>query len=121
MSAPRRRFLTSLAAAPLLPAAIVDAQTPAAQQPAPSPAPVPAPSSEADPVAGALTEVVRLRFGAHFEGSDDLAAVREEIGRNLQGAVRLRALGLRNADEPVTVFSARVPGSRKPRGEKGAR
>ena len=65
--------------------------------------------------------MVRARYGAHFEGSDDLAAVREEIARNLQGAARLRSLGLRNADEPVTVFSARVPGSRKPRGEKGAR
>ena len=119
MSAPRRRFLSSLAAAPLLPAAIVDAQTPAAPQPAPSP--LPAPSPEADPVAGVLADVVRLRYGAHFEGSDDLAAVREEIGRNLQNASRLRTLGLRNADEPVTVFSARVPGSRKPHGEKGAR
>jgi hypothetical protein len=121
MSAPRRRFLTSLAAAPLLPAAIADAQTPAAPQPAASSSPVPAPSPEADPVAGALAEVVRLRYGAHFEGTDDLAAVREEIGRNLQNAARLRALGLRNADEPVTVFSARLPGSRKPHGEKGAR
>ena len=121
MSAPRRRFLKSLATAPLLPAVIADAQTPAAAQPAPSPSPVPAPSPEADPVAGALTEVVRLRYGAHFDGSDDLAVVREEIARNLQGAARLRSLGLRNADEPVTVFSARVPGSRKPHGEKGAR
>ena len=117
MSAPRRRFLKSLAAAPLLPAAVAEAQTP----PAPSASPVPSPSPDADPVAGALTEVVRLRYGSHFEGTDDLAAVREEIARNLQGAARLRSLGLRNADEPVTVFSPRVPGPRKPSGGKAAR
>lgn len=121
MSAPRRRFLRSLATAPLLPAAIAEAQAPPAPQPAPSPSPAPAPSPEADPVAAALAEVVRLRYGAHFEGTDDLGAVREEIGRNLRGAARLRELGLRNADEPVTVFSARVPGSRKPHGDRWAR
>jgi len=110
MSAPRRRFLKSLAAAPLLPAAIAEAQTPAAAQPAPSPVPAPAPSVAPDPVADALTEVVRLRYGAHFEGTDDLDTVRGEIARNQRSATRLRALGLRNGDEPVTVFSARLPG-----------
>lgn len=109
MSAPRRRFLKSLAAAPLLPAAIAEAQAPPAAQPAPSPVPAPA-AVAPDPVADALTEVVRLRYGAHFEGTDDLDTVRGEIARNQRSATRLRALGLRNGDEPVTVFSARLPG-----------
>jgi hypothetical protein len=120
MSAPRRRFLKSLATAPLLPAAIADTQAPPPASPAPSPSAVASVSAEADPVADAFAEIVRLRYGTHFEGTNDLAAVREEIARNLQGAARLRSLGLRNADEPVTVFSARVPGPRKPSGGKGA-
>ena len=108
MSAPRRRFLKSLAAAPLLPAAIAEAQAPPAAQPAPSSSP--AASAAPDPVADALTEVVRLRYGAHFEATDDLDTVRGEIARNQRSAARLKALGLRNGDEPVTVFSARLPG-----------
>jgi len=111
MSAPRRRFLKSLAAAPLLPAVIAEPQASPAPQPAPPPAAAP---PAADPAAGPLTEVVRLRYGAHFEGSDDLAVVKEEIARNLRSAARLKSLGLRNGDEPVTVFSARVPGRGKP-------
>jgi hypothetical protein len=100
----RRRFLSSLAATPLLPAAL--AQSPAAAPPAaapPSPTPSPTPR---DAVAEALTEAARRLFGDRFP-SDQADDVRQSIAENLQAAERLRALGLGNADEPVTLFTPR--------------
>ena len=58
----RRRFLRSLAVAPLLPTALSQAPTP----PSPSP-PIPSPSpSPPGPVAQALGEVVRIRYGSQL-------------------------------------------------------
>ena len=104
----RRRFLRSLAAAPLLPRAL--AEPPVA--PAPSPplaTPVPSPSpSPPGPVAQALGEVVRIRYGSQLEEAD-LAEVRKGIEDNLQAADRLRkGVKLGNADEPVNLFHPRV-------------
>ena len=100
----RRRFLRSLAVAPLLPTALSQAPTP----PSPSP-PIPSPSpSPPGPVAQALGEVVRIRYGAQLEEAD-LAEVRKGIEDNLQAADRLRkAVKLGNADEPVNLFRPRV-------------
>jgi len=98
----RRRFLSSLAAAPLLPAAFT--QTPPAPVISPTPAPSPAPR---DAVAEALTEAARRHFGDRFP-SDQAEDVRVSIAENLQAAERLRALKLGNADEPVTTFTPRV-------------
>jgi hypothetical protein len=113
----RRRFLRSLAAAPLLPTAL-SAPPPAPPSPSPAPAapsptppasPVPSPSpSPPGPVALALGEVVRIRYGPQMEEAD-LAEVRKGIEENLQAADRLRkAVKLGNADEPVNVFHARL-------------
>jgi hypothetical protein len=96
----RRRFLQSLSAAPLLPAALVEAQPP-----------TPEPGSAAA-LAGHLAEVVRARHGAQL-GPGDLDEVARLIGESLEGAEKLKAVRLTNADEPVTVFSARRPGGRK--------
>jgi len=100
----RRRFLRSLAVAPLLPTAFSQAPTP----PSPSP-PIPSPSpSPPGPVAQALGEVVRIRYGSQLEEAD-LAEVRKGIEENLQAADRLRkAVKLGNADEPVNLFRPRV-------------
>ncbi len=110
----RRRFLRSLAAAPLLPAALAAPQAPA---PAPPSPPVPSPAASAvsspspsppGPVAQALGEVVRLRYGSQLEEAD-LAEVRKGIEDNLQAADRLRkAVKLGNGDEPVNVFHPRL-------------
>jgi len=104
----RRRFLSSLAATPLLPAAL--AQTPPAAAPpveaTPSPSPSPSPAPR-DAVAEALTEAARRHFGDRF-AAEQAEDVRLSIAENLQAAERLRALGLGNADEPVTVFNPRV-------------
>lgn len=106
-ASPRRAFLKSLTLAPLLPAALT--QTAPSTSPAPSPAPSPSPSPDAlRPVADALAEVSRLRYGAHWEPGDA-----EEVRRNildaLRSAERLRAVKLTNADEPVATFQARPP------------
>jgi hypothetical protein len=111
----RRRFLRSLAAAPLLPAALAAPQPPAPVPSAPSPTPAPAASplpspspSPPGPVANTLGEVVRLRYGSQLEEAD-LAEVRKGIEDNLQAADRLRkAVKLGNGDEPVNVFHPRL-------------
>ena len=116
----RRRFLRSLAAAPLLPTALSASQAPAPPPPAPATPPptpatpsptVPAPSpspSPPGPVAQALGDVVRIRYGSQLEEAD-LAEVRTGIERNLQSADRLRkAVKLGNGDEPINVFHPRL-------------
>jgi hypothetical protein len=113
----RRRFLRSLAAAPLLPTAL--SQPPRPPSPSPTPAPTPTDSSVASPVpspspsppgpvAQALGEVVRIRYGSQLEEAD-LAEVRKGIEENLQAADRLRkAVKLGNGDEPINIFRPRV-------------
>ena len=100
----RRTFLASLAAAPLLPAALVQV----APNPPGQPSPSPSPSDEPGPMALALAEAARVRFGAHLEAGDQ-AEIAKGIHANLQAADRLRAVPLTNADEPVTAFAARPP------------
>ena len=111
----RRRFLRSLAAAPLLPAALSQTPRPPSPPPSPTPtipspaSPVPSPSpSPPGPVAQALGDVVRIRYGSQLEEAD-LAEVRKGIEDNLQAADRLRkAVKLGNGDEPVNIFRPRV-------------
>ena len=106
MAAPRRTFLKSLAAAPLLPVAL--AQT-AANPPQP-PSPSPSPSDAPGPMALALAEAARHRFGAHF-APGDMDEIAKAIQGNLQAADRLHKVTLANSDEPVTQFSALPPGA----------
>lgn len=108
MPAARRSFLKSLAAAPLLPAALAQV-APNPPQP-PSPTPAPSPSEAPSPMAEALAEAARHRFGAHFQPGD-MDEIRKAIHGNLQAADRLRKVELTNGDEPVTSFSAVPPGA----------
>ena len=112
----RRRFLRSLAAAPLLPAALSQTpRPPSPPPPSPTPtipppaSPIPSPSpSPPGPVAQALGDVVRIRYGSQLEEAD-LAEIRKGIEDNLQAADRLRkAVKLGNGDEPVNIFRPRV-------------
>jgi hypothetical protein len=97
MKTARRGFLKSLAVAPLAPAAL-----------APQAAPPLAPKGN-EAVAEALAEAAKREFGAHLDPAD-LEAVKKELTRNLDDAGRLRAAaGLRNADGPVNLFTARPP------------
>jgi hypothetical protein len=109
---PRRGFLKALAAAPLVPAALVSTRSAAAPQAAAPPPPLAAPSppgaTAPGPAAQALGQVVRHRYGAQLEPAD-LAEVDKAIEGNLQAADRLKsAIPLGNADEPVTLFEARA-------------
>lgn len=108
----RRTFLASLAAAPLLPAALAQV----APNPPPPPSPSPSPSDQPGPMALALAEAARHRFGAHL-GAGDEAEIAKAIHGNLQAADRLRAVPLSNASEPVTEFEARRP-TAPPRGAR---
>lgn len=107
MATPRRGFLKTLVAVPLVPAAAAVAQTPAVT-PTPSPAPSPSPTAPG-PVAEALTSVVEQRYGAQLD-ADALREIAKGIDDAQQAAERLRkAMKLTNADEPVTLFGARPP------------
>jgi hypothetical protein len=110
MGSARRSFLKSLAAAPLLPAALAQVAPNPPQPPSPSPGPTPSPSDAPSPMAEALAEAARHRFGAHYQPGDH-DEVRKAIHGNLQAADRLRKVKLGNADEPVTLFAAQPPGA----------
>src|SRR5438105_4885327 len=113
---PRRRFLKALAAAPLLPAALTQTP-PVSPSPSAAPAaPVPSPSASASPeapgpVADALGEVVRARYGPHLEAGE-LDQVKKNIADGLRNADGLRKVPLASGDEPVTRFTARPPALR---------
>jgi hypothetical protein len=109
-ASPRRAFLKSLTAAPLLPAAFTTTQTAPSPVASPSPSPSPDPN---EPLAQALTEVARRRYGKYWEG-DDAEEVRKGIQDGLRAADRLRTVKLTNADEPVTAFAARPPRAAAP-------
>ena len=113
MATHRRSFLKSLAAAPLLPGALVAPQAAPSPSPSPSPAAMPAPSPSPSPVPGpvaeALGQVVQERYGAQLEAGD-LDEIKKNIEDNLQAADKLKkALKLTNADEPVSLFQAAPP------------
>lgn len=99
----RRRFTqtmaTALVAAPFVPA--VSAQT-ATPSPTPSPSPTPPNTS---PMVESYVEFVRARFPDAL-APDELERVKRDIENNLRTTERLRAVALKNADEPDFVFSA---------------
>ncbi len=109
----RRRFLQALAGVPLLPAALARAAAPTpAPSPSAVPSPSPPPSAVPGPLADALTEAARRRFGTHI-GQGDLDEIKKAIQGNLDAAERLREVKLTNGDDLVTIFEAR------PRGRRG--
>jgi hypothetical protein len=106
MATPRRGFLKTLVAVPLVPAAAAVAQTPSVTPPSPAPIPSPSPTAPG-PVAEALTRVIQERYGAQLD-ADALREIAKGIQDAQDAAGRLRkALKLTNADEPVTLFGAR--------------
>jgi hypothetical protein len=99
MPVARRRFLLSVAAVPLAPAAV---------EPQGASAPAPTPEGK-EGVAEALAEAVKRQFGAHLDAAE-IEAVKKELARGLERGERLRkGARLGNADEPVTLFEARPP------------
>jgi hypothetical protein len=103
---PRRSFLRSLAAAPLLPATL---RAPADSQTSPEP------SGPGALIAQAFGDVVRLRYGSQLRPAD-LQDITKAIEENLALVDPLRKLKLGNSDEPVTAFTPR--GAARPRGNR---
>src|SRR2546421_6900406 len=106
----RRRFTKTLAAAVVAaPVIAARAQTPpASKEPKAPPNPQPTPQQEPpkpSPVAAAYAEVARARFGEQLS-AEQFEAVRRGLEGNVRTADRLRALKLKNSDEPDFVFSA---------------
>jgi hypothetical protein len=105
----RRQFAksvaTTLIAAPLA-ASMANAQTPTKKEPAAPPNPQASPASQKpSPLADAYTEAARVRFGEKLT-PEQLEQVRKDLDGNVRAADRLRAVKLKNADEPDFTFDA---------------
>ncbi len=105
----RRRFAkavaTTIVAAPLA-SGLARAQRPTTTREASAP-PNPQPAATAQkpsPLAEAYTEVARARFGDRLT-PEELEQVKRDLEGNLQASERLRAVKLRNEDEPDFIFS----------------
>ncbi|MGH9942292.1 MAG: hypothetical protein ACRD9R_08040 [Pyrinomonadaceae bacterium] len=114
----RRRFTQTCAAAfvaaPFASAVVSRAQqTPAPKEPAAPPNPQPTPAAPnapqqpptPSPTASAYAEVARARFGDKLS-AEELNRVKRDLEGNVRTADRLRAVKLRNADEPDFIFYA---------------
>ena len=95
----RREFAERLALAAAAPYVALDAP-----QPRPRPAVPPTQLPEPSPLARALAESIRLRYGDRLS-ADDLKAITQGIEARLQGVERLYRVALTNGDEPDFVFS----------------
>ena len=85
---------------------LAEAQKPAGtKEPAAPPSPQPATQTQKpSPVAEAYAEVARARFGERFD-AEEFEQVKKDLQSYLQSSERLRAIKLRNEDEPDFVFS----------------
>jgi hypothetical protein len=106
----RRQFAksvaTTLMAAPLA-ASLVKAQnTSKPKEPTapPNPQQTPAPPKPS-PLAEAYAEVAHTRFGDHVT-PEQFEKVKRDLESNVRTADRLRAVKLKNGDEPDFIFSA---------------
>ena len=87
-------------------------ESPAPPHPQPSPVPAASPSAPAQqqqqqpsPLADAYAEVARVRFGGQVT-SEQLEQIKRDLRGNVRAADSLRAVKLRNADEPDFAFNA---------------
>lgn len=107
----RRRFTkavaTTLVAAPLA-STLAQAQQKSGgtKEPAAPPNPTPATqqAQKPSPVADAYAEVARARFGEHLS-AEEFEQVKKDLQSYVQTSERLRAVKLKNGDEPDFVFS----------------
>jgi hypothetical protein len=105
----RRRFTkavaTTIVAAPLA-SRLAGAQRPTTTKEATAP-PNPQSTAQAQkpsPVTEAYAEVARARFGERLT-PEQFEQVKKDLEANIQAAERLRAVKLKNEDEPDFVFS----------------
>ncbi|HYT73029.1 MAG TPA: hypothetical protein VEK78_16710 [Gemmatimonadales bacterium] len=98
----RRQFAERLALAAAAPLVALDVPLP--PPPRAGPAPRAPQHTEPSPLATALAEAIRLRYGDRLS-ADDLKTITQGIESRLQGLERLYRVALTNADEPDFVFS----------------
>lgn len=107
----RRSFTKTVAAtlvATPLASTLAHAQNKAApkEPPAPpNPQPSPSPQQKPSPVADAYFEVLRARFGEHIT-PEQVEQVKKDLQGNVRASDALRAVKLRNEDEPDFIFGA---------------
>lgn len=106
----RRQFAKSIAAtivaAPLA-ASFVKGQTPTKPKEAtapPNPQPAPPPQKPST-LAEAYAEVARVRFGEKLT-PEQMEQIKKDLDGKARNADRLRAVKMKNADEPDFIFSA---------------
>ena len=104
----RRQFAksvaTTLVAAPLA-AQLLKAQTPTKKEALAPPTPQPSPAPQKpSPLAEAYAEVARVRFGEKLT-PEQLEQIKKDLDGNVRSADRLRAVILKNGDEPDFTFS----------------
>ena len=95
----RREFakrLATIAATPLLVRHGVSLAEPQAQAP-----------EQPSPVAEALTEVVKLRYGKNLD-EEQIKSIKQSIDGTQRSAERLKQIKLANGDEPAFLFSADI-------------
>ena len=107
----RRDFALTIGAATLGACVRPAPVPPAAVLPAPTTSPPPADADANAPLADAMTQLVRHRYGAHLSDAE-MASVRDDIRNGLRASDRLRAIVLPNATEPDVVFAAHRGGTR---------
>ena len=100
----RRDFALTLGAATLGACVGTPAVPPVPVQPTPTASPSNADADAHAPVADAMTQLVRHRYGAHLS-DEQITQVREDIVGGLRASDRLRAILLPNATEPDVVFA----------------
>lgn len=97
----RRAFAERLALAAAAPFVAIDLRWPGGS----APAATPPQQAEPSPLARALTEAIRIRYGDRLS-AEDLKTIAQSIATRLEGMERLYRVALTNADEPDFVFAA---------------
>jgi hypothetical protein len=99
----RRAFAERLALAAAAPFVAIDLPLPL--PPGSGIAVTPPQQTEPSPLARALTEAIRIRYGDRL-GAEDLKTIAQSIASRLEAMERLYQVALTNADEPDFVFAA---------------
>lgn len=100
----RRDFALTIGAATLGACVRTPSLPPATPAPPSTASPVTTETDANAPLADALTQLVRQRYGAHLS-EEQIRSVRDDIRGGLRASDRLRAMLLPNSTEPDVVFA----------------
>ncbi len=101
----RRAFAEHLALAAAAPFVAIDLPLPLPHRSRGGPPATLPQQAEPSPLARALTEAIRIRYGDRLS-AEDLKTIAQSIAARLDGMERLYQVALTNADEPDFVFAA---------------